>query len=151
MLTFAASIVALLGASAAHAQAITRFVRDTGNINFVSTGGSLRNSDTNTCDVNATSTTALSGIPAGTTIRNAYLYWGGSGGTADTSVTFNGSPVTATRTFAATYTGRHAQPSVLRRLRQRHLDRQHHAQRQLHVRRPDRGHRLAALRRQRGS
>ena len=55
--------------------------------------------------VNATSTTALSGIPAGTTIRNAYLYWGGSGGTADTSVTFNGSPITASRTFAATYTG----------------------------------------------
>ena len=66
------------------AQAITRFVRDTGHINFVTTGGSLRNSDTNTCTVNATSTTALSGIPAGTTIRNAYLYWGGSGGTADT-------------------------------------------------------------------
>ena len=80
-------------------------MRDTGNINFVSTGGSLRNSDTNTCNLNATSTTALSGIPAGTTIRNAYLYWGGSGGTADTSVTFNGSPITATRTFAATYTG----------------------------------------------
>jgi uncharacterized repeat protein (TIGR01451 family) len=102
----AVGILALLSASASvHAQAITRFVRDTGNINFVSTGGSLRNSDTNTCALNATSTTALSGIPAGTTIRNAYLYWGGSGGTADTSVTFNGSTVTATRTFAATYTG----------------------------------------------
>jgi len=98
-------LMLLLGANTAQAQAITRFVRDTGNINFVSTGGSLRNSATNTCNVNATSTTALSGIPAGTTIRNAYLYWGGSGGTADTSVTLNGSPVTATRTFAATYTG----------------------------------------------
>ena len=98
-------VLALFGASPAHAQAITRYVRDTGNINFVSTGGSLRNSDTNTCNVNTTSTTALSGIPAGTTIRNAYLYWGGSGGTADTSVTFNGNTVTATRTFAATYTG----------------------------------------------
>jgi uncharacterized repeat protein (TIGR01451 family)/fimbrial isopeptide formation D2 family protein len=103
---FALAILALLGAStAAHAQAITRFVRDTGNINFVSTGGSLRNSDTNTCTLNTTSTTALSGIPLGTTIRNAYLYWGGSGGTADTSVTLNGNTVTASRTFAATYTG----------------------------------------------
>jgi uncharacterized repeat protein (TIGR01451 family)/fimbrial isopeptide formation D2 family protein len=102
---FALGILALFGAGAAHAQAITRFVRDTGNINFVSTGGSLRNSDTNTCNLNTTSTTALSGIPNGTTIRNAYLYWGGSGGTADTSVTFNGNTVTATRTFAATYTG----------------------------------------------
>jgi len=102
----AVAILALLGASAAvHAQAITRFVRDTGNINFVSTGGSLRNSDTSTCAVNATSTTALSGIPASTTIRNAYLYWGGSGGSADTQVTLNGNTVVASRTFAATYTG----------------------------------------------
>jgi uncharacterized repeat protein (TIGR01451 family)/fimbrial isopeptide formation D2 family protein len=98
-------VLALLGASQVHAQAITRYVRDTGNINFVSTGGSLRNNATNTCTLNTTSTTALSGIPNGTTIRNAYLYWGGSGGTADTSVTFNGNTITATRTFAATYTG----------------------------------------------
>jgi uncharacterized repeat protein (TIGR01451 family)/fimbrial isopeptide formation D2 family protein len=100
-----AFLLMTLGANTAQAQAITRFVRDTGNINFVSTGGSLRNSATNTCAVNATSTTALSGIPAGTTIRNAYLYWGGSGGTADTTVTLNNTGVTATRTFAATYTG----------------------------------------------
>ena len=76
-----------------------------GRINFVTTGGSLRNSSTNTCTLNATSTTALSGIPVNTTIRAAYLYWGGSGGTADSSVTFNGSTVTASRTFSATYTG----------------------------------------------
>ncbi|HEV7609786.1 MAG TPA: hypothetical protein VGO61_20795 [Steroidobacteraceae bacterium] len=98
-------VLALFGANTAGAQAITRFVRDTGHINFVTTGGSLRNSDTNTCNLNATSTTALSGIPVGTTIRNAYLYWGGSGGSADTSVTLNGNTVTASRTFAATYTG----------------------------------------------
>ncbi|HEY6125898.1 MAG TPA: DUF11 domain-containing protein, partial [Steroidobacteraceae bacterium] len=97
--------LASFGAREAGAQAITRYVRDTGNINFVTTGGSLRNSATNTCTVNATSTTALSGIPATTTIRNAYLYWGGSGGTADTSVTLNGNSVSATRTFAATYNG----------------------------------------------
>ena len=74
---------------------ITRYVRDTGNINFVSTGGTLRNSATNTCTLNTTSTQTLSGIPAGTTIRNAYLYWGGSGATAaynDTTVTLNGTP-----------------------------------------------------------
>jgi uncharacterized repeat protein (TIGR01451 family)/fimbrial isopeptide formation D2 family protein len=98
-------VLALLSAGHAHAQAITRFVRDTGNINFVSTGGSLRNNATNTCTLNSTSTTALSGIPNGTTIRDAYLYWGGSGGNADTSVTLNGSNIAATRTFAATYTG----------------------------------------------
>jgi len=98
------ALAGLLGARDAGAQAITRYVRDTGRINFVTTGGSLRNSSTNTCNLNSTSTTALSGIPAGTTIRNAYLYWGGSG-SLDGTVTFNGSTVTATRTFSATYTG----------------------------------------------
>lgn len=100
-------VLALFGARETHAQAITRYVRDTGNINFVTTGGSLRTQDNNgnSCAVGTTSSQNLSGIPAGTTIRNAYLYWGGSGGTADTSVVFNGSAVTATRTFAATYTG----------------------------------------------
>jgi hypothetical protein len=104
---FALLTFALLGANDADAQAITRFVRDTGNINFVTTGGSLRTQDNNgnACAVGPTSTMALSGIPVGTTIRNAYLYWGGSGGTADTSVTLNSSTVTATRTFASTYTG----------------------------------------------
>lgn len=99
------ALAGLAGVRDAGAQAITRYVRDTGKINFVTTGGSLRNSATNTCTVNATSTTALSGIPAGTTIRNAYLYWGGSGGSADTTVTLNGSAVSAARTFAATYAG----------------------------------------------
>src|SRR5688572_29926379 len=98
------ALAGMFGARDADAQAITRYVRDTGRINFVTTGGSLRNSATNTCNLNATSTTALSGIPAGTTIRNAYLYWGGSG-SLDTSVTLNGKAVAATRTFATTYTG----------------------------------------------
>ena len=66
----------------AGAQNVARYVRESGRINFVTTGGSLRNSATNTCSVNANSTTALSGIPADTTIRAAYLYWGGSGATA---------------------------------------------------------------------
>ena len=102
---FALLVFALLGARDAHAQTITRFVRDTGHINFVTTGGSLRNADntTNACSINATSAQALSGIPVGTTIRNAYLYWGASGNAADTSVTLNGSAVTATRTFARTF------------------------------------------------
>jgi uncharacterized repeat protein (TIGR01451 family) len=106
---FALLVLALFGASDVHAQAITRFVRDTGNINFVTTGGSLRafpnDAITNTveCTFNATSTQNLSGIPLGTTIRNAYLYWGGSGSTADTSVSLNGNTVTASRTFSTTW------------------------------------------------
>lgn len=93
-------------AGVAHAQSqtpITRYQRLTGNINFVVTGGSLRNSETNTCTVQATRAAALNGIPAGATVIAAYLYWGGSGSTLDTSVTLNSSTVTASRTFTASY------------------------------------------------
>jgi uncharacterized repeat protein (TIGR01451 family) len=102
---FAFALAALfLGAGQAHAQAITRYVRDTGNINFVTTGGTMRtqSNDVNACSVGTSSSQALSGIPAGTTIRNAYLYWGGSGTTNDPNITFNGAALTATRTFATT-------------------------------------------------
>ncbi len=97
--------LALFGANDAGAQAITRYVRDTGNINFTTTGGSLRSSpNTGTpCTVNPTSSQALTGIPAGRTVRNAYLYWGASGNTVDTSVTLNGTTVTASRTFQRTF------------------------------------------------
>jgi uncharacterized repeat protein (TIGR01451 family) len=84
---------------------ITRYARFTGNLNFVATGGSLRTeSDTgNSCAMGSTSTRALSGVPAGATIVAAYLYWGGSGSAVDATVSFNGSSVTASRTFQAAY------------------------------------------------
>jgi hypothetical protein len=102
---FALLLLALFGASPAFAQTISLYKRDTGNINFVTTGGSLRSAPnvTNACSINTTSTQNLSGIPATRTIRNAYLYWGASGNTADTSVTLNGTTVTASRTFARTF------------------------------------------------
>jgi uncharacterized repeat protein (TIGR01451 family) len=102
---FAFALAALfLGAGQAHAQAITRYVRDTGNINFVTTGGTMRtqSNDVNACSVGTSSSQALSGIPAGTTIRNAYLYWGGSGTTNDPNITFNGAALTASRNFNTT-------------------------------------------------
>jgi uncharacterized repeat protein (TIGR01451 family) len=84
---------------------ITRYARFTGNINFVATGGSLRTQSNNgdSCAVGPSSTQALTGIPAGASIVAAYLYWGGSGATADTTVTLNGATITAQRTFAATF------------------------------------------------
>jgi uncharacterized repeat protein (TIGR01451 family) len=96
-----------MSAGPAFAQAPALALRDTGHINFVSTGGSLRTQDNNgnSCAVGATSTQMLSGIPVNPTSLRAFLYWGGSGGTADTAVTLNGIPVSATNTFAATYTG----------------------------------------------
>ncbi|MBC7983956.1 MAG: DUF11 domain-containing protein [Candidatus Obscuribacterales bacterium] len=98
-----ALVLLLVGANEVHAQAISRYTRETGNINYVATGGSLRaaTNNTNPCSVNATSTQALTGIPVGATIRAAYLYWGGSGPTPDNNVTLNGSGVTASRTFSA--------------------------------------------------
>jgi len=87
----------------ASAQAITRFARFTGTINFVATGGSLRTSATDACAVGTSSTQALAGIPAGASIVAAYLYWGGSGATVDSNVTLNGQAVAAQRTFATTF------------------------------------------------
>jgi uncharacterized repeat protein (TIGR01451 family) len=87
---------------AVSAQAITRYARFTGNINFVATGGSLRTSTADPCAVGASSTQALAGIPAGASIVAAYLYWGGSG-TVDSNVTLNGNAVAAQRTFATTF------------------------------------------------
>lgn len=90
---------------------ITRSSRLIGNINFVTTGGSLRTQpDTsNSCTVGTNSTQTLSGVPAGTTVVAAYLYWGGSASTTagsinvDSTVTFRGSTVAASRTFTAGY------------------------------------------------
>jgi uncharacterized repeat protein (TIGR01451 family) len=85
-------------------QAITRYARFTGNLNFVATGGSLRTqpSTGDACAVGTSSTQALTGIPAGASIVAAYLYWGGSGA-IDANVTLNGTGVTAQRTFTTTF------------------------------------------------
>ena len=105
LLVFALFAAFTTAPAQAQVRDIQRYVRETGNINFVTTGGSLRNSPNtgNACTVNTTSTQALSGIPVGRTVRAAYLYWGASGTTPDTSVTFNNTTVTATRTFTRTF------------------------------------------------
>jgi uncharacterized repeat protein (TIGR01451 family) len=77
-----------------------------GNLNYTTTGGTLR-TDSNsgdTCAVTSGPVSAvLSGIPVGATIRAAYLYWAGSGSTPDYDVTFNGNAITADRTFTETF------------------------------------------------
>ena len=80
-----------------------------GNINFVTTGGTRRTASNavNACSVQTVGTNTnmtVSGIPASSTIVAAYLYWAGSGATVDNAVTFNGNNVTADRTFTATAT-----------------------------------------------
>ena len=106
-LAWLALVGLLLGPATAFSQTITRYARFVGNINFVATGGSLRTQPNtgDACAVGASSTAAVAGIPAGSTILAAYLYWGGSqtGTTIDSSVTFAGSAITATRTFTTTF------------------------------------------------
>jgi uncharacterized repeat protein (TIGR01451 family) len=97
----------LLGPAMVFAQSapITRFTRYVGNMNFVATGGSLRTQSSNgdACAVGPSSTASVTGVPAGATIVAAYLYWGGSGATVDSSVTLNAGTVTASRTFTTTF------------------------------------------------
>ncbi len=98
-------VLCAFGVGTAQAQTISRYARDTGNINFVTTGGSMRTSpNTGTpCTISTTSARALTGIPLGRTVRNAYLYWGASGNTPDTSVSLNGITVNASRTFTRNF------------------------------------------------
>lgn len=82
-----------------------------GNINVTGTGGTLRTAadGVNSCSVTNSGSMTLSGLPAGATVRTAYLYWAGSGGDPqggvgpDYNVTFNGTAVTADRTYTAWY------------------------------------------------
>ncbi len=76
-----------------------------GNINFVGTGGSMRDQPNSgdACSVTTPSVQALSGIPATATIRAAFLYWVHSGTTTDTRVRLNGTQVNATRTFSEVF------------------------------------------------
>lgn len=77
-----------------------------GNINFVSTAATFRTQpDTgNSCALSGTPVSAmLNGIPAGSTIRGAFLYWGGSGPTPDNTVTLDGASISADRQFTETF------------------------------------------------
>ncbi len=85
---------------------LTQFRRIHGFLDYTVTGGSLRTSDqgNQACNVATDSTQPLSGVPAGATVRAAYLYWGGSGTSVDDQVTFGGASITADRTFTGTFT-----------------------------------------------
>ena len=81
---------------------ITLYQSFAGNLDFVGTAGSLR---VGSCGTASSGSGTLSGIPSGATIAAAYLYWAGSGATADNTITLatpasGGSTVSADRTFA---------------------------------------------------
>lgn len=91
--------------SSAHADPVTFYQSFAGNVNFQMTGASLRQNPNsgNACLVATSRSAALTSIPAGATIRAAYLYWAGSGATADNQVVFQGVTTNATRTFSETF------------------------------------------------
>jgi trimeric autotransporter adhesin len=90
---------------------VTLYESFAGNINITGTAGTLRTAadGTNSCSVTNSGSMQLLGLPAGSTIVKAYLYWAGSGGdpaggaAADYNVTFNGTNITADRTYTASY------------------------------------------------
>ena len=131
------------------------------SINFVTTGGALRNSATQHLPARTRPAPRRSrAFPAGTTIRNAYLYWGGQAPPPPPRHQRHAErqTVTASRTFARTCDQRHANhpffgdfanvtslvtapPATALHLRQSHGDHRRAA-----LRRQHRGRRLGAHR-----
>jgi uncharacterized repeat protein (TIGR01451 family)/fimbrial isopeptide formation D2 family protein len=99
-------LLAAFMAPAAAAPAISNTKSLAGNINYVVTGGSLRTQPNaiDPCAVQATSSAAISGVPAGATIRAAYLYFVGDGDTPDYGITFNGYALSADAQYTDTLT-----------------------------------------------
>jgi uncharacterized repeat protein (TIGR01451 family) len=88
----------------AQAQTVSLYNAYSGSYNYEVIGGTLRaqpNSVSSTA-LKTSDTTALS-LPSGSSVVAAYLYWAGSGPTADNTVTFDGVNFTADRTFSTTY------------------------------------------------
>ncbi len=84
---------------------LTQVLRLAGFLDYTVTGGTLR-TDPNTvdaCSVAASDTASVAGIPATATVNAAYLYWAGSGAATDGTVTLDGVPRTADRTFEADF------------------------------------------------
>jgi uncharacterized repeat protein (TIGR01451 family) len=96
-------------AGSSFAVPVTFYESFAGNINFQMTGATRRTAadGVDACAVMPAGTTGsaiLAGVPAGSTILAAYLHWAGSGSTPDTTVTFQGSTINASRQFAETFT-----------------------------------------------
>ncbi|GGX87359.1 hypothetical protein GJV26_29220 [Massilia dura] len=91
------ALAMLLCAPALADTPITLFKSFAGNINMTGTQKTLRtaSNNSNACSTAESVTMNLSGIPNGSTVLAAYLYWAGSGGTADYAVTFDGKAISA--------------------------------------------------------
>ncbi len=80
-----------------------------GNFNYSTAGGTFRTADNNTdpCAITTTSSATLTdAIPAGATVKEAYLFWSHSSYVTDNEVTFEGQNVQAELVYGAGFTGR---------------------------------------------
>ncbi|SFR31634.1 Cna protein B-type domain-containing protein [Robiginitalea myxolifaciens] len=80
-----------------------------GNYNYSTAGGTFRTADNNTdpCAITTTSSATLTdAIPAGATVKEAYLFWSHSSYVTDNEVTFEGQNVQADLVYGAGFTGR---------------------------------------------
>ena len=107
LLVLLSLIVGLAWPTQAHATFDNSVPRGTfaGTHNYTVIGNTLRTQPNsgNACALGATSSATLT-IPVGSTVAAAYLYWGGSGPTPDTQVTFAGNAVTADEMFTDNFT-----------------------------------------------
>lgn len=82
-----------------------------GTVNFTGTEVTLRSSangsGNSACLLvsNNTASAVLKGIPSGATVLSAQLYWAGSGNTVDSTVSVDGTGVTAGRTYQSNSVG----------------------------------------------
>lgn len=88
----------------AQAQEIELYKSYAGNLSFKLNGNALRDPN-NECQAITGGSSSTVSLPAGSTLKAAYLYWSGSG-QADSSVTLNGSPVSADVTHNLTVDSR---------------------------------------------
>ncbi|MDG1570685.1 Calx-beta domain-containing protein [Robiginitalea sp. M366] len=80
-----------------------------GNFDYTTAGGTFRtaHNTTDPCAITSTSSASLtSPIPAGATIKEAYLFWSHSSYVPDSEVTFEGQGVSANLVYSAGFTGR---------------------------------------------
>ncbi len=112
---FGVFIVLLYSGNSFAGVPVTLYDSHAGNINYVTTGATLRtqSNEVNACTVTNSASATLSGIPATASIRAAYLYWAGSFSTRagstqttpDNTVTFEGQTIVSDRMFLEDFQG----------------------------------------------
>jgi uncharacterized repeat protein (TIGR01451 family) len=92
-----AVLIGLLGSASSVDAQLALYQRWDGPIGYVATGASFRDRSNlqDPCSLANDASAALAGIPAGSTIVSAFLYWIGSGEDGDWRVRLNGSNVDA--------------------------------------------------------